>query len=99
MSPQRVATHSCIGLTAGAERFRADGYTVEELKSGLPKEELIAKLKDVYILGIRSATDVTKEGAGQMSLSMSTQSARPQCCNRRSACLPLVAFASVRLLC
>ncbi len=55
----RTDTHDA----AAAERFRADGYTVEELKSALPKDELIAKLKDVYILGIRSATDVTKEGA------------------------------------
>jgi hypothetical protein len=27
-----------------------------------PKDELIAKLKDVYILGVRSASDITAEG-------------------------------------
>jgi D-3-phosphoglycerate dehydrogenase len=34
---------------------------VEECKNTFHKEELIAKLSDVYILGIRSATDVTEE--------------------------------------
>lgn len=34
---------------------------MEELKSALPKEELIEKLKDVYVLGIRSASDLTAE--------------------------------------
>lgn len=38
-----------------AERFRSDGFAVEELKGALTKEELIKKLPGVYILGIRCA--------------------------------------------
>jgi phosphoglycerate dehydrogenase-like enzyme len=34
---------------------------VEELKNTFSKDELKEKLKDVYILGIRSATDVTAD--------------------------------------
>lgn len=36
-----------------AENFRRDGYDVEEVKKSFPKDQLIEKLKDVYILGIR----------------------------------------------
>jgi D-3-phosphoglycerate dehydrogenase len=41
--------------------FREAGYSsVEALKGALSEEELIAKLGDVHILGIRSKTQVTK---------------------------------------
>lgn len=47
--------------SVAADKFRNDGFTVEELSTSLPTKELIEKLKDVYILGIRSATELTRE--------------------------------------
>ncbi|MCU0436985.1 MAG: phosphoglycerate dehydrogenase [Raineya sp.] len=41
------------------EIFRNEGYQVEALKGALNEDELIEKIKDVSILGIRSKTNVT----------------------------------------
>jgi len=46
---------------AAVKRFEDDGFTVEWHKRTFPKAELIEKLKDVYILGVRSASDIDKE--------------------------------------
>ncbi len=44
------------------ENFEKAGYTnVELLKTALPKEELIEKIKDVHLIGIRSKTKLTEE--------------------------------------
>ncbi len=41
--------------------FESDGYSnVEMLAQELTEDELIAKVKDIHILGIRSATNITK---------------------------------------
>lgn len=42
-----------------AEAFRAEGFSVELLKSSLPERELIERVRDVHVLGIRSKTQVT----------------------------------------
>ena len=40
--------------------FRSSGYTnVEKLSGALTEEELIEKIKDVHLLGIRSKTNIT----------------------------------------
>jgi D-3-phosphoglycerate dehydrogenase len=44
-----------------AELFRAEGYQVETLPTGLDEEELSARIADVSILGIRSKTMLTKK--------------------------------------
>ncbi|KOY84922.1 3-phosphoglycerate dehydrogenase [bacterium 336/3] len=41
------------------EIFKNEGYQVEALKGALNEDELIEKIKDVSILGIRSKTNVT----------------------------------------
>lgn len=46
--------------SAATANFSAEGYQVETLKSALSEEELVKKIKDVSILGIRSKTKVTK---------------------------------------
>lgn len=46
--------------SAAAENFKKEGYQVETLKSALDEKELIEKIKDVSILGIRSKTRVTE---------------------------------------
>ncbi len=46
---------------AATENFIKEGYQVESLKSALDEDELIKKIKDVSILGIRSKTKVTKK--------------------------------------
>ncbi|AWX43056.1 Phosphoglycerate dehydrogenase [Flagellimonas maritima] len=38
-----------------------DGFSVELIKHSLPEEELIEKIKEVHVLGIRSKTQVTKK--------------------------------------
>ncbi len=43
-----------------AEAFRAEGFQVELVKGALPEDELIQRIKDVHILGIRSKTQVTE---------------------------------------
>ncbi|MEO6509282.1 MAG: HAD-IB family phosphatase, partial [Patescibacteria group bacterium] len=40
-------------------RFTTEGYEVEALATALDEDELIKKIKDVHILGIRSKTEVT----------------------------------------
>ncbi len=42
------------------EAFEHEGFNVETLKGALDEEELIEKIKDVSILGIRSKTNVTR---------------------------------------
>jgi len=41
------------------EAFAAEGFQVEAIKGALPESELIAKVADAHILGIRSKTQVT----------------------------------------
>lgn len=41
--------------------FHSQGYQVEFLKTSLPDEELIEKIKDVHAIGIRSKTRLTAE--------------------------------------
>ena len=43
-----------------ADKLREEGYTVELIATGLDEDELIEKIKDISILGIRSKTQVTK---------------------------------------
>ena len=43
------------------DNFRAQGYTnVELLPHSLPEEELIAKIQDVHLIGVRSRTKLTE---------------------------------------
>lgn len=43
------------------ETFKANGYTnIESLKTSLPEEELIEKIKDAHFVGIRSRTQLTE---------------------------------------
>jgi D-3-phosphoglycerate dehydrogenase len=50
------------GVHASAvEAFRADGYTqIEVHEKALPEAQLLAAVRDAYIVGIRSATQLTK---------------------------------------
>ena len=42
------------------KRFTSNGYSnVEKLSKALPEEELIKKIKDVHLIGIRSKTQIT----------------------------------------
>jgi D-3-phosphoglycerate dehydrogenase len=41
------------------EAFRAEGFQVETIKGALPAAELIQRVRDVHVLGIRSKTQVT----------------------------------------
>lgn len=43
------------------ELFIKEGYMVEEIKGALSEEELIQKIGDVSIVGIRSKTEITKK--------------------------------------
>ena len=43
-----------------AEAFRAEGFQVEIVKGALPESELVARVADAHILGIRSKTQVTQ---------------------------------------
>ena len=43
------------------EKLSDDGFTVETVSRSLTEDELIEKLKDVHVLGIRSKTQVTKK--------------------------------------
>jgi len=43
-----------------ADKMREEGYTVELIATGLDEDELIDKVKDISILGIRSKTQITK---------------------------------------
>jgi D-3-phosphoglycerate dehydrogenase len=44
---------------AARDAFAADGYQVEQIKGALPEADLIARVKDVHLLGIRSKTQIT----------------------------------------
>lgn len=45
----------------GIDIFHEQGYQVEFYKSSLPEEELIEKIKDVHVIGIRSKTQLTEK--------------------------------------
>ncbi|OCK81261.1 hypothetical protein K432DRAFT_381457 [Lepidopterella palustris CBS 459.81] len=45
---------------AGVEILKNQGYQVEFLKSSLPEDELIEKIRDVHVIGIRSKTKLTE---------------------------------------
>ena len=45
--------------THALEKLKEDGFHVEEHPAGLDEDELIEKIKDVSVLGIRSKTQVT----------------------------------------
>lgn len=47
--------------TDAAERFRSAGYVVEEVSSSLSGEQLVERIRDVTVLGIRSKTQVTEK--------------------------------------
>ena len=44
---------------AGQELLREQGYQVEALKTSLSEDQLIEKIRDVHVLGIRSKTKLT----------------------------------------
>ena len=44
----------------GQDILRKQGYQVEALKSSLPEDELIQKIRDVHVIGIRSKTKLTE---------------------------------------
>src|SRR5690606_6285033 len=44
---------------SAVELFRAEGFQVEHLKGALSEDELIEKVSDAHVLGIRSKTQVT----------------------------------------
>jgi D-3-phosphoglycerate dehydrogenase len=41
------------------DAFAADGFNVELLKAALPEDELVERVRDIHVLGIRSKTQVT----------------------------------------
>jgi len=43
------------------ERLSADGFTVETVDHSLSEDQLIEKIKDIHVLGIRSKTQVTQK--------------------------------------
>ena len=45
----------------GVQKLKDEGYTVEVYPAGLDEDELIEKIKDVSIIGIRSKTQITKK--------------------------------------
>ncbi|GAB7357246.1 hypothetical protein MBLNU459_g8225t1 [Dothideomycetes sp. NU459] len=45
--------------TTGQDILRQQGYQVEALKSSLPEDQLIEKIRDVHVIGIRSKTKLT----------------------------------------
>ena len=46
---------------AGIEILRKQGYQVEALKASLPEDQLIEKIRDVQVVGIRSKTKLTRK--------------------------------------
>jgi D-3-phosphoglycerate dehydrogenase len=46
---------------AGVEILTSQGYQVEALKSSLSEDDLIEKIRDVHVIGIRSKTKLTKK--------------------------------------
>ena len=47
--------------TDAFKKLSTDGFSVETVSKSLSEEELIEKIKDVHVLGIRSKTNVTKK--------------------------------------
>ncbi|CCG84388.1 protein of unknown function [Taphrina deformans PYCC 5710] len=47
--------------TFAINTLKAEGYQVEVLKSSLPEAELIEKIKDINVIGIRSKTKLTQK--------------------------------------
>lgn len=47
-----------VNLT-GQDILKKQGYQVEALKSSLPEDQLIEKIKDVHVIGIRSKTQLS----------------------------------------
>jgi D-3-phosphoglycerate dehydrogenase len=45
---------------AGVDILKEQGYQVEALKSSLPEDQLIEKIRDVQVIGIRSKTKLTE---------------------------------------
>ncbi|PTD09274.1 D-3-phosphoglycerate dehydrogenase 2 [Fusarium culmorum] len=45
----------------GQEILKAQGYQVEALKTSLPEDQLIEKIRDVQVIGIRSKTKLTEK--------------------------------------
>jgi D-3-phosphoglycerate dehydrogenase len=43
------------------KKLSTDGFTVETISKSLSEDELIEKIKDVHVLGIRSKTEVTRK--------------------------------------
>ncbi len=43
------------------ELFRAEGFHLETVNGGLPEAELVSRIEDVHVLGIRSKTRVTEK--------------------------------------
>ncbi|KAF2474378.1 D-3-phosphoglycerate dehydrogenase-like protein [Lindgomyces ingoldianus] len=44
----------------GVEILKGQGYQVEALKSSLPEDQLIQKIREVHVIGIRSKTKLTE---------------------------------------
>ena len=41
--------------------FKEEGFHVETVKGALPEEELVAKIRDVHVVGLRSKTQITEK--------------------------------------
>lgn len=54
----RILLLENVNVTA-VDIFNQQGYQVEVLKTALPEDELIEKIKDVHAIGIRSKTNLT----------------------------------------
>lgn len=72
LSKEKIRVLLLEGIHENALNFFKDSnYTnVEYLKSSLDKEQLIKKIKDVHMVGIRSRTFLTKEVLDQANLLM-----------------------------
>ncbi|KAK6075914.1 d-3-phosphoglycerate dehydrogenase [Seiridium cupressi] len=46
---------------SGKDILTAQGYQVEALKTSLPEDQLIEKIRDVHVIGIRSKTKLTEK--------------------------------------
>lgn len=46
--------------TTGVDILKGQGYQVEALKSSLPEDQLIEKIREVHVIGIRSKTKLTE---------------------------------------
>ncbi|KAF2731225.1 D-3-phosphoglycerate dehydrogenase [Polyplosphaeria fusca] len=51
--------------TTGVDILKQQGYQVEALKISLPEDELIKKIQDVHVIGIRSKTKLTERVLSQ----------------------------------